>query len=942
MFNSCSIRNKLDDLIYETSTKSETIFAITETWLNAENLDNLFSAVRKTHVLVRSDRDQLLTGLATGGGVLFLIPKKFTFLIRLKSASNVFESLWIDFYTKQQDAKPILGIGLYYVRPNTFDVTTLLANINENCNSNFPFLVLGDFNLPGITNWKPPPVIYRTKSELDFLEKILELGLTQIVSEPTHKAGNILDLVFVSEPNLVSNLIVEAPFSTSDHNMLNISIGPLRTVRNKAVKLDVFRNFRKADISGIRAFLDNINWDFIFAECVSVNQYWRAFRDVIDYCINTFVPLCSTRQQKFNWSPVTRSLHREQQRLHKRYKRTSTKQYHQSWLTSARAFRKSLRGDLLEYERNVLNSPTQRKFWSYIKSVLSPSINLPSLNYNNKVLTCDREKANAFVDYFTSVFVVDDGNLPNLEPKENIKKLHSVACDPYKVFHQIQTSVSNKLSFGVDFIPPFLLSKLSLQLSDPLSRIFCTSMATSEVPNDWRVAKVVPISKKGLTCRVENFRPISLISSPCKLMETIIRDALIAHLTSNKIITPNQHGFRSQASTVTQLISCLNYWINAIDKHETVDIINLDIAKAFDTVSHQKLIYKLFSLGVEGQLLNWIQAYLTNRSQFVCLNNSYSDSKPVISGVPQGSVLGPVLFLVYINDLVDVLHDVHIKLYADDAKIYLATKRNTPNLKLQADLNRLATWAKENQLSLAIQKCCVLHLGHGNYKTPYILDNVQLPVVNSVVDLGVVISDNLKFSDHCYKIARKCFQMVNLIFKVFRSRDKSFLLTLFQTYIRSRLEYASEVWSPYLLKDIDLIENVQRKFSKRIPGMGNYSYNERLSRLNLESLEYRRIVKDLVLVYNILHRNLLLDSKELFEFSYVANTRGNSYKLQVNAVRLDIQKYFFVNRSIKIWNSLPDEVILSPNVNAFKSKVQQINLDHFLRGRALEPHMRPS
>ena len=291
---------------------------------------------------------------------------------------------------------------------------------------------------------------------------------------------------------------------------------------------------------------------------------------------------------------------------------------------------------------------------------------------------------------------------------------------------------------------------------------------------------------------------------------------MINYLTSNRLLSTKQHGFLTRRSTLTQLMLSTNDWYKAVDDGSSVDVIFLDLAKAFDSVSHKKLIKKLEFYGIGGKLYLWLQAFLTNRYQRVRVGDEFSQWSPVTSGVPQGSVLGPLLFLLYVNDMCDVVQHSSIYMYADDTKLYMSYQQIEYCQIFQNDLNSIYNWTKTWQLKINVSKCSVMHIGRRNPKSHYYIGNEILNVSVTERDLGIFVSNNLMFSEHCSKIASKASQRIGLLLHAFVPRDLDFLIRMFKIYIRPILEYNSCVWSPRWLKDVDLIESVQRSFTRRI------------------------------------------------------------------------------------------------------------------------------
>ena len=248
------------------------------------------------------------------------------------------------------------------------------------------------------------------------------------------------------------------------------------------------------------------------------------------------------------------------------------------------------------------------------------------------------------------------------------------------------------------------------------------------------------------------------------------------------IITSAQHGFMSCRSTVTNLLNCVNEWSACIDIRGCIDVLYIDIAKAFDSVSHEKLIFKLEKCGVRGKFLSWIRSFLRNRTQSVKTGEKISGATSVTSGVPQGSVLGSVLFLIYINDLVDVLSNCSVSIFADDSKLYFKADTDNDISAIQRDIDSIMTWCDEWQLTVAASKCNVLHIGRHNRKHAYQMGGSQIPSVSSVKDLGIMVSEDLSFSPHIASVSRAAFARCNLIFRAFSTRNLDCLLKAYITY----------------------------------------------------------------------------------------------------------------------------------------------------------------
>jgi hypothetical protein len=415
-------------------------------------------------------------------------------------------------------------------------------------------------------------------------------------------------------------------------------------------------------------------------------------------------------------------------------------------------------------------------------------------------------------------------------------------------------------------------------------------------------------------------------------MEAIIKDQLVSYLLAKGLISKHQHAFIKKHSTITNLLECTHDWAIAMHGVKAVDAIYIDFSRAFDSVVHSKLLYKLSNYGISGCLLKWISAFLTDRSQCVVLEHCFSEWLPVVSGVPQGSVLGPILFILYIDDISAVFSNstVTYKLFADDCKLYSTINTDLDNLALQSALDRLQQWSCDWQLTINVSKCHTLHLGRKNNHNKYFLKGCLIDAPPVVTDLGVDIDLDLKYDGHINKIVGKAYSRVGMIFKGFASRSVQVLKKAFVAYVRPVLEYASNVWSPHVLKHSNAIERVQKHFTKRIASLSNLSYPERLAAIDLEPLEIRRLKADLVLYYKCLNNIVALPGNDYFQQSqHISQTRTGGNRLIRPFCSTNRFENDFFNRCITCWNSLPPNVINATSINIFKRHLSNVDLSAF-------------
>ena len=380
----------------------------------------------------------------------------------------------------------------------------------------------------------------------------------------------------------------------------------------------------------------------------------------------------------------------------------------------------------------------------------------------------------------------------------------------------------------------------------------------------------------------------------CKLLESIVVSDLLQYLNNHNLINKCQHGFLRKHSCLTNLLESCRDWTVSLSNHKSVVIGSIDFQKAFDTVSHSKLLHKLIGYGIQGNLLLWISSFLSNRTQRVRIGTSFSDTCPVPSGIPQGSVVGPLLFNLFINDLPDNLNSSAItKLFADDVTIYTCLSDVDSCSDFQRNLSSIQQWSNTWQLSISTVKSSILLLGKGSNDF-FLSGAAPINVVDNVRSLGITLDRDLNFKLHIHEIVTKAKRSSALIFRCFLSRQINSLTSAFKTYVRPLVEYSSQIWSPYSIQLVMMIENVQRSFTKRLPCLFNFSYCDRLQFLGLQSLEHRRLLADLTLCYKIIHGLIALDFNDFFTLPVHPGLRGHSFKLTVPIVKCNRSKFFFV------------------------------------------------
>ena len=459
-------------------------------------------------------------------------------------------------------------------------------------------------------------------------------------------------------------------------------------------------------------------------------------------------------------------------------------------------------------------------FYAYVRSKQNVRDKVgPLVDNAGNIITQGFLMAEELNMHFSSVFTREDtSSIPVPETKfkgSEGEMLGQLVVTPEVVVSKINNMKENK-SPGVDGISPKILKETVEQISTPLAHVFNMSLKEGIVPFEWKEANIIPLFKKGSRNKSVNYRPVSLTSVICKLLETIIRDHMMDFLIKHKLINPSQHGFLKAKSCLTNLLCFLEEITKWVDDGSPVDVIYLDFQKAFDKVPHQRLISKLKSHGMGNSIINWIEQWLKDRRQRVVVDGEVSSWKSVLSGVPQGSVLGPILFLVYINDLEEGVTGKILK-FEDDTKLFRKVKEIGDNFFLQDDIDKLVKWSEKWQMLFNFGKCKCLHTGSGNTGMNYEMGGTILSKTVKEKDLGVTMNANMKVSEQCRIAASKGNQVLGMIRRNITYKEKSLIIPLYKAIVRPHLEYCIQAWNPHLRKDVDMLEKIQRRATKLIP-----------------------------------------------------------------------------------------------------------------------------
>ena len=820
------------------------VVVLTETWLRESVLDR--EIFPESYEVYRCDR----VG-RRGGGVLMAVSSRVGMSRRLALASPVdtVELLAVVLVPLGSRA-PITFVTCYFppaTLPSQYE--TVFTYLETSIDLSRSTVLIGDFNIPVLT---------ATNDErAATLDGFLNFNsLLQLNSIGNHM-GRTLDLVLASCDLAVGIDRTEFPLVAEDvyhPGLLMMLSSPAWTATVPSeVYNDASYNFGKADLPSLYSALLRVNWDDLY-ELDSIDECCALLYLKTYAVMDQFVPRRRGGRMRSRYpvwfSSELRRLLRVKRHFHKLCRRQGHRHLRARYTQVRRECKSRIKVDRLQYVRSVeagvCGDP--RKFWSFVGD-FRRSRSLPGMLMDDgNPVTDSRAMANLFAAHFGSVYAGGSGVLPLFGDRPMQRVSFGISefdsADMQVAFKKLKP----KYTVGPDGIPAFLLKDCSSVFLKPLQYIFNLIIKKSEFPSAWKTSRICPVYKKGDRSLAANYRPVAIINNFAKLFEKIVTTKIEFYARAR--ISDSQHGFCRGKSTGTNLLTFTQYVSNYLDRRGQVDVVYTDFSRAFDVLDHTVLLYKLRLFGCDHALTELLSSYVANRKQYVQLGAVRSDLIDVCSGVPQGSILGPLAFVIFINDLPDVLESPSL-LYADDLKIFRAIESIRDCDFLQHDLDRLHSWCTSNRLALNVTKCGVMtySVKRDIRQYAYALGGESLKRFTEIRDLGIWFDAGLRFDIHVRKVTAESLK--NLGFVTRNSLEFASLHTiklLYYAFVRSKLEYCCNVWSPSALCHIASLEKVQRRFVKFLhyvefgwyPPRGNWQYDLLLDRYGLSTLEKRR------------------------------------------------------------------------------------------------------
>ena len=867
-----------------------------------------------------------------GGGVMILTKKSIKFgrvEINLNKAELVIVEVKVH-------GEMVTYVGIYVppmtnawtkrdhdeMLKETMKVLETIVTKNKNV------FVIGDFNCKEI-NWEEGT--YQGGEDswgCKLMTWAMENLMTQWIDKETRFMGSDnpsrLDLVFTSNPESIDSVNYGCPLGKSDHVLIQVNLSGEKLVMQESYKSERYR-YNKTNFEGIREFFREVSWT-CFDNAGDIEEKWSEFMRIYNDAVQRFVPKgrknCKKGKEWFN--DRCKAARQRKMDAWKRWRRKRDNNNWREYVVARNECVDVMRIEKRSYEKDIMVKckSTPRLLYRHINGKLKRREGIESLIVDGEVYDEAEEMAEVMNKCFQTVFteeeeiVLEDGDL-----EENM--LTEIEFGHGEVMKLMEGLDVNKAP-GPDGVSNWILKECKDQLADKIYRLVSSSLEQGKVPRDWKRANIVPIHKSGKKDNPLNYRPVSLTSVVGKLCERIVKDAWMKILEEGNVLLGCQFGFRRGRSCSSNLMSFYSRVVDIVqDRDGWVDGVYLDLKKAFDKVPHRRLLWKIKNYGrIGGSLWEWVRDYLSEREMRTVIKNECSSWMKVTSGVPQGSVLGPIMFVVYVNDLADGI-DSHINLFADDAKLMRQVQDENDCIILQRDIEKLRDWCGTWQMEFNVKKCKVMEFGKSKRRVhyDYKMGSEILKKSKEEEDLGVTFTESLTPDKHINKITGEVMNLLRRIKMSFTYMDVEMMRILISSLIRPRLEYAAVVWSPHTKKNIRKLERVQRAATKMVPELSELTYEERLKQMELPTLERRRERGDLISIYRMI--NGLEEVDENFLILDERNTRGHGRKLRKESCRRDKKKYSFPHRVVDVWNGLSKSVVDAQSVHGFKAELDR-------------------
>ena len=898
------------------------IITLSETWLTPSYNSKLFKIVG-FQTPFRRDREAI-NGPIGYGGVLAWVSNNIACKRREDLELPNIEAMWLEIRSANNKFYLCVTYRTQYVA-DYWDILQANINLVKEIRG-AKILLVGDMNAD--------PDTAEGRKLIDFC---YANHLSTHVSEPTRitpESQTILDQLITNMPQMIKSVSVTDPVSTNDHCTISANL-LFRKRRAHPYKRTMW-DFKGTDFSNFKLAIERCNWEECFTDdnIETATEMWT--NKLLNIAKQTIPNKeVTVRPDDKPWyNNMLRRLCRKKERLHKKAKQYNTlvawatyreaRNNYTSELSKAKESYDKRKYDYLRDEK----TPSKR-WWSVLKEMQQTNDafeSIPPLEIGEDIVTDDKDKAKAFNDFFLEASTLDD-TLAQIPEGIMILEggLDQIDITLQDVIDQVRCLDTSK-SYGPDNISPRFLREGGAVLMHSLLRLYGMSLRLCKVPKLWKQANVVPIHKKESQSICTNYRPVSLLSVVGKTFERIVFKYVFNFFRENFILSIYQSGFLPGRSTVTQLVEVYNFFCKAVDDGKEIRVVFLDISKAFDKVWRKGLIYKLQRCGIHGQLLAWFMDYLSERMQRVVINGHTSEWGQTGAGVPQGSVLGPLLFLIYIDDLVHTVRHCNIRLFADDTCLFIEVDdRDETTRLLNQDLAAIEAWSHDWLVSFSASKTKALTISNRpdaelNPKVTFKGKHVE--EVTSHTYLGLRFANNLRWKAHIEDIALKARRKLSLMIPLKMRMDRYTLEVMYRSFVLPTMMYACIVWGGSYDSDMQKLETIHIDAMRLITGAtARSNINNVMSEYGGNTISDHIKQATLVMFFKIYSRKApqylidILDQLNV-ERNYILRNENN---VRIPYCRLESYKRSFFPRAIGLWNDLSNDKKAHQDVESFKA-----------------------
>lgn len=935
--NAFGLQSKFGEFRHRITHNNIDIAIVTETKFTHEKVPLVDTLIPGYSAPLRLDRT------AHGGGVCVWVKSSIVVAQLHNSSVREHEIIW--FKVRTHSEANFLLAAVY--RPGTCSEqdVSLMESIEESLaqlrEPNTSIILAGDFNVHS-EEWLGST---KTTKAGEYLEDLCTShGLSQHVTQPT-RGSNILDLLMSDWSSQVS-VEISDPIGRSDHNVVIADFMNAVPIRQERSVRTVWR-YHQADWGRLRHYFKHHDWQKVITDDpVKTCEHLTA--TILDG-MSKYIPsrkLVSTPSDPVWWSPECNDAVLAKEKEWRRWrKRPSDQCLKSNYVSAVQHCVHVLNQSRALHEQRLRQKLStgglrDKEWWTTIKRIggNSRESEIPVLIENGVEMVSAREKADCFGLHFSRKCNLGLQDLsPDSAPEmkaRNAPGLHTIHFRPASVKRLLSRLDTSKAT-GPDGVPGRVVKECSAELCLPVTQLFQLISTTGVQPPAWKCAQVVPIHKRNSKSNVKNYRPVSLLPILSKIFESVVNNQLVNYLEKHQLLSSNQYGFRRGLGTSDLLTVLHNQWVNIVGRGGSVRALAVDIAGAFDRVSHPGLICKLRHYGIQGGLLTWFKSYLRDRKLCAVVDGQTSSQFPLAAGVPQGSILGPTLFLLYINDLEDHLpQGVDLAVYADDTTLYVGMSgledMGPANDILQLAVNAVFTWGQNWRITFEPSKSqsLVLTTKRSPLNLPAIsFGGTDIPEVQQLHLLGIRFDTKLSFRAHLRQVAARGNQRLSFLRRAARVLNASGRAVVYKGFVRPVLEYGPLVWMGAAESHLNQLDRVQHR-ALRIIGTGTV----------LPSLRIRRAVAGLSYLYKLQCLSKPQRLKDIVppQASIILNTRTRSQMVRRHPYQLDanlpVSSPDLLRRSfpyglLAAWNSLPDYILNVPperkKLHAFKVAVNK-------------------